>query len=151
MRLGFIGPGHSGYPMAANLLAAGFELSVHDLDRTKASRLLDRGAIWAGSPGEAVRGADSVITSLPGPPEVKSAGDGSSRSGTDNLIAGEVADVAYLGADVHLFVRLESGRRVAVVEKNLGEAGQRSGDRVHLRFAPDDCIVVAAEPGDAAS
>ena len=82
-----------------------------------------------------------------GPP----AGDGSGQSETENLIAGEVADVAYLGADVHLFVRLESGRRVAVVEKNLGETGQRSGDRVHLRFAPDDCIVVAAEPGDAAS
>ena len=73
-------------------------------------------------------------------------GDGG-RSEAVNVIAGEVADVAYLGADVHLFVVLESGRRVAVVEKNLGEAGQRAGDRVHLRFAPTDCIVVAAEPG----
>ena len=77
-----------------------------------------------------------------------STGDGDGgRSEAVNVIAGEVADVAYLGADVHLFVVLESGRRVAVVEKNLGEAGQRAGDRVHLRFAPTDCIVVAAEPG----
>ena len=76
------------------------------------------------------------------------AGDGTGQSETENRIAGEVTDVAYLGADVHLFVQLESGRRVAVVEKNLGEAGQRSGDRVHLRFAPDDCIVLAADPGD---
>ena len=72
MRVGFIGLGHAGYPMAANLLAAGFELTVHDLERTKAEQLLDRGATWAGSTDEAARDAEAVITSLPGPSEVKS-------------------------------------------------------------------------------
>ena len=67
-----------------------------------------------------------------------------------NLIAGEVADVAYLGADIHLLVVLESGRRVVVVEKNLGQTGLRPRERVQLRFAPTDCIVVAAEPSSRA-
>ena len=83
-----------------------------------------------------------------GPP---GAGDGSDNPAQAvNLIAGEVADVAYLGADVHLFVVLESGRRIAVVEKNLGQAGPRPGERVQLRFAPTDCIIVAAEPSSRA-
>ena len=58
MRVGFIGLGHAGYPMAANLLAAGFEVAVHDLERAKAEHLLDQGATWAGSTVEATRGAD---------------------------------------------------------------------------------------------
>ena len=72
MRVGFIGLGHAGYPMAANLLAAGFEFAVHDLERAKAEHLLDQGATWAVSTVEAARGADAVVTSLPGPAEVKS-------------------------------------------------------------------------------
>ena len=77
------------------------------------------------------------------------AGDGGDACEAVNVIPGEVADVAYLGADVHLFVVLDSGRRIAVIEKNLGQTGQRSGERVDLRFEPADCIVVAAESSPA--
>ena len=117
MRIGFIGLGHAGYPMAANLLGAGFELTVHDLDRSKADRLVDRGATWAGSPGEAVRGADSVITSLPGPPEVRSvfeSGDGlleSLREG-QTWIEMSTTDVGQLRA----FATRLTGNGVSVLE-----------------------------------
>ena len=36
MNIGFIGLGNIGYPMAANLISAGFALSVHDRVPTKA-------------------------------------------------------------------------------------------------------------------
>ncbi len=53
--------------------------------------------------------------------------------------------MAHLGAGRHLFVVFETGRGVAVIEKNPGRAGQRPGERVHQRFAPAECTVVAAE------
>ena len=70
MRIGFMGLGNIGYPMAAQLLEAGFEMTVHDLVRDKAAPLLDKGAKWGASLRETVENADTVITSLPGPSEV---------------------------------------------------------------------------------
>ncbi len=49
-RLGFIGLGNLGRPLAANLLAAGFPLTVHDRDAEAARQLVADGAAWADSP-----------------------------------------------------------------------------------------------------
>jgi len=70
MRLGFIGLGNLGEHLARSLLRAGFELSVHDLERERAARLLAAGAAWGASPEEVARGADGVITCLPSPAAV---------------------------------------------------------------------------------
>jgi len=70
MRIGFIGLGNIGYPMAATLIKAGFELTVHDLVKEKAERLIKNGASWGATLRETVSGADTVITSLPGPAQV---------------------------------------------------------------------------------
>jgi 3-hydroxyisobutyrate dehydrogenase len=40
MHIGFIGLGNMGAPMARNLLAAGYELSVFDLSRTAVEDLV---------------------------------------------------------------------------------------------------------------
>lgn len=71
MRVGFIGTGNMGGPMAANILGAGHELAVHDLDRVAAKELEAAGARWADSPKAAAADADVVCLSLPGPPEVE--------------------------------------------------------------------------------
>ena len=71
MKVGFIGLGNMGNPMAASLLRAGHSLRVHDLCEAKAANLLDAGAAWASSPREAAVGSDAVITSLPGPAAVE--------------------------------------------------------------------------------
>ena len=70
-RLFFVGIGNMGHPMAANLLKAGYPLIVHDLDRDKADDLIAAGAIWAGTLAAGVAAADVVITSLPGPLQVR--------------------------------------------------------------------------------
>ena len=67
MKVGFIGLGNMGNPMAASLLRSGHALRVHDLDEDKASNLVEAGAVWASSPRETAAGADAVLTSLPGP------------------------------------------------------------------------------------
>ena len=70
-RIGFIGLGRMGRPMAANLQRKGFQLTVFDLDETPMDILAQRGAAKAASVAEVVENADIVITMLPGSPEVE--------------------------------------------------------------------------------
>jgi 3-hydroxyisobutyrate dehydrogenase len=71
MRVGFVGLGNMGGPMALNLMKAGHTLVVHDVREATAAPHLERGAKWAASPRLAAEGADLILTSLPGPAEVE--------------------------------------------------------------------------------
>jgi 3-hydroxyisobutyrate dehydrogenase len=71
MRVGFIGLGHMGGPMSANVLAAGHEVVVHDVRREAAAELEAAGAVWADAPRETGAGRDVVITMLPRPEHVE--------------------------------------------------------------------------------
>jgi 3-hydroxyisobutyrate dehydrogenase-like beta-hydroxyacid dehydrogenase len=64
MRIGFLGLGKMGTPMAQHLLAAGHELAVWNRTEGRTEPLLREGAIAAGTPAEAELGADAVITML---------------------------------------------------------------------------------------
>lgn len=64
MKLGFIGLGQMGSPMARNLAAAGHELTVFNRTRQKADALAGSNIRVAGSPGEASGGVDAVFTML---------------------------------------------------------------------------------------
>jgi 3-hydroxyisobutyrate dehydrogenase-like beta-hydroxyacid dehydrogenase len=64
MRIGFLGLGNMGKPMALRLLAAGHELSVWNRSEGRTEPLLREGAIAAGTPAEAELGAEAVITML---------------------------------------------------------------------------------------
>ena len=70
-RLFFIGVGNMGNPMAANLLKAGYPLTVHDISPEKAQNLISLGAVWADSIASGCANADVVMASLPGPPQVR--------------------------------------------------------------------------------
>ncbi len=70
MRLGFIGIGSLGAHLAASLVRAGFAVTIHDLDKERASGLVRAGAVWAGSPAAVAAAADSVFTCLPSPAAV---------------------------------------------------------------------------------
>jgi len=71
MKVGFIGVGNMGNPMATNLVKAGHELTVHDLRRESATNLLEMGAKWADTPKDVVPGNEVVFTSLPVPRDVE--------------------------------------------------------------------------------
>jgi len=71
MRVGFIGLGNMGAPMAGFVRQAGFPLVVHDLRRSAASPVLDRGAVWAESPGAVAAQCDVVCVCVPGPTEMR--------------------------------------------------------------------------------
>jgi 2-hydroxy-3-oxopropionate reductase len=63
-KIGFIGIGLMGAPMAANLIRAGFQLQVWNRTASKCDPLLEMGAMLATNPAEAARGASAVITML---------------------------------------------------------------------------------------
>ena len=73
MKIGFIGLGIMGKPMAKNLLKAGHELKVHDLVTAAVEELVLAGAVKAQSSAAAARGSDLIITMLPNSPHVKAA------------------------------------------------------------------------------
>ena len=64
---GFIGLGELGAQLAANLLRAGFQVTVHDLNPAAADALIAAGANWSDSPPETAAVSDSLITCLPSP------------------------------------------------------------------------------------
>lgn len=71
MKVGFIGLGNMGNPMAANVLKAGHNLTVYDLRREVGRNLKDAGAQWAASPKDVAAQAEVVLSSLPGPRGVR--------------------------------------------------------------------------------
>jgi 3-hydroxyisobutyrate dehydrogenase len=71
MKVGFVGLGNMGNPMATNLIKAGHQLTVHDLRREAATNLLEMGATWADTPRDTVPGNEVVFTSLPVPRDVE--------------------------------------------------------------------------------
>jgi len=70
-RVGFIGLGIMGKPMAVNLVAAGYSLTVHNRSRGVVDELCGRGAAAAGSAAEVAACSDVVITMLPDSPDVE--------------------------------------------------------------------------------
>lgn len=70
-KLGFIGLGNMGAPMAANLLKAGYELVVHDVRPEPVEAAVKLGAKKASSPREVAGICHAVITILPTSKEVE--------------------------------------------------------------------------------
>ena len=77
-RIGFIGVGTMGLPMAANLVKKGFAVTAYDTNQAAVTAAATAGATAAASAAEAVATADVVITMLPSSPHVESVytGDG---------------------------------------------------------------------------
>jgi 2-hydroxy-3-oxopropionate reductase len=72
-KIGFIGLGIMGRPMARNLLKAGHKLVVYDLFPASIQELVAAGAVAAVSAKEAAQRSDVIITMLPDGPDVEKA------------------------------------------------------------------------------
>jgi len=71
LRLGFIGLGLMGKPMAGHLLKAGFPLTVHNRSRGAVAELVAAGAQEVHSPKEVAAQSEIVFTCLPDSPDVE--------------------------------------------------------------------------------
>jgi 2-hydroxy-3-oxopropionate reductase len=64
-KVGFIGLGIMGKPMALNLIKAGFTLTVNDLNQDAVNQVVEAGAVAAHSAKEVAENSDVIITMLP--------------------------------------------------------------------------------------
>jgi 3-hydroxyisobutyrate dehydrogenase len=83
MKIGFVGLGHMGAPMARNLLKAGHSLVVYDVVQRNVDALQAAGASGATSAARAADDAELVITMLPSAPHGKTV-----YLGNDGVLAG---------------------------------------------------------------
>lgn len=73
MRIGFVGTGTMGTPIAGCLIRAGHTLSVYDRRPQATAELCGQGAVRADTAFAAARDCEVVFTSLPGPAEFEAA------------------------------------------------------------------------------
>ena len=110
-RVGFIGLGVMGKPMARNLLNTGHELVVSSRTRASVDEVAGDGATAAGSPREVAEQADVTILMLPDSPQVRDVLDGD-----DGLLAGArsgslVIDMSTISPVVTREIAEECGAR----------------------------------------
>jgi 2-hydroxy-3-oxopropionate reductase len=88
LKVGYIGLGLMGKPMARNILRAGFPVVIHNRSHAAVDELVSEGAQAASSPALVAEQADIVFTNLPDSPDVEKVALGESgvlagaRSGT---------------------------------------------------------------------
>ncbi|MCX2730692.1 2-hydroxy-3-oxopropionate reductase [Saccharopolyspora sp. NFXS83] len=116
-KIGFIGLGIMGGPMAANLVEAGHEVAGYNRSRAKVDQLVADGGTAAASVAEAVAGADVVFTMLPDSPDVEA------------VVLGENGVLAHAERGALLVdcstIRPDTARRVA---ETAAERGLRALD-----------------------
>ncbi len=91
MKIGFIGLGIMGKPMAKNLIKAGHELFVNDNNESTLTELAELGATPVANGKEAAQAAELVITMLPNSPHVKAV-----ALGEDGIADGAHAGLIYV-------------------------------------------------------
>jgi 2-hydroxy-3-oxopropionate reductase len=129
-KIGFIGLGIMGRPMARNLIGAGHELVVHSRGRDSAAELEAEGAEWADDPRAVAERADTIITMLPDSPQVAEVVDGergilrAAREGT------LIVDMSTISAVVTVeLARAAREQGVAMVDAPVsgGDVGAQQG------------------------
>jgi 2-hydroxy-3-oxopropionate reductase len=129
-RVGFIGLGVMGAPMARHLLAAGYPLTVHSRSSPPVDALVAEGATRAAIPAEVAEASDVVITMLPDTPDVEAV-----LFGEDGIAAGSrggslVIDMSTVSpVATRRFAERLSGRDVRFLDAPVsgGETGAVEG------------------------
>lgn len=70
-KIGVIGTGIMGKPMARNLMSGGYEVHVYSRTKSKAMSLLSEGATWQSSPAAVAEQVDIVISMVSDSPDVE--------------------------------------------------------------------------------
>jgi 3-hydroxyisobutyrate dehydrogenase len=136
---GFIGLGNLGFHLASSLLRAGFSVTVNDLNKDAASRLLQAGATWAASPKDVAQQVDSVFTCLPSPKAVIAV-----VSGEQGILAGLKPGGTWIDMSTN---DLNVLKELAAIAETKGvhclESPVTGG--VHKAAAGDITVIVAGE------
>jgi 3-hydroxyisobutyrate dehydrogenase len=111
-RVGFIGLGIMGGPMAANLLKAGFEVTVWNRTASRTEPLVAQGATAAGSPSEVAAGSEVFVSCVTNSADVEEV-----ALGAKGVIEGAPAGSVYIDCST---IAPETARKVAEALKTKG-------------------------------
>jgi 2-hydroxy-3-oxopropionate reductase len=111
-KVGFIGLGIMGGPMAANLVKAGHEVTGYNRSRPKVDQLVADGGMAAASVAEAVRDAEVIILMLPDSPDVEGV-----VLGGDGVLANARAGALLVDCST---IRPDVSRRIAEAAAEKG-------------------------------
>ena len=141
-RVGFIGLGRMGRPMAANLQRKGFPLTVHDIVPAAVAELVALGATAAGDVGAVARQSDIVVTMLPSSVEVEAivlGKDGLIANGRPGMI---IVDMSTVDPQTTDRIAAEAAKQgMSVVDAPVGRLASHA-DRGESLF------MVGASPED---
>ncbi len=143
-----LGLGIMGGPMAANLVRAGHDVVGYNRSRPKVDRLVEQGGRGAGSVGEAVSGAEVVLTMLPDSPDVEAVvlgDDGVLAHAGDGVL---LVDCSTIRQDVAVRVAEAArarGLRPVDAPVSGGEAGAVEGN-LSIMVGGEAADVEAARP-----
>jgi 2-hydroxy-3-oxopropionate reductase len=148
MRVGFIGLGLMGKPMAGHILKAGYPLTVHNRSRTAVDELVKIGAHAATAPRAVAMDSDVVITMLPDSPDVEAV-----VNGTDGILAGARPNLIHVDMST---ISVTATRRIAALEADQGvihiDAPVSGGDvgaknaTLSIMAGGDEYALLAVEP-----
>ena len=100
-KIGFVGLGIMGKPMAKNLLKAGYELTVFDINQDAVNEVVAAGGVAAKTAKDVAAVSEAVITMLPNSPHVKAAvlgENGVLEGAKPGLILIDMSSIAPLAA-----------------------------------------------------
>jgi 3-hydroxyisobutyrate dehydrogenase len=133
----FFGLGNMGAGMAANLIKAGFDVTVYDLVQTQIDALVALGAKGAATPADAIKDAEVVISMLPAGRHVMSLyfGDADAAVGKGGISSAAAAGTVFIDCStieaetaITLNSRLiEAGHKFADAPVSGGVAGATAG------------------------
>ncbi|WP_209738185.1 NAD(P)-dependent oxidoreductase [Aureimonas populi] len=146
LKLGFVGIGRMGAPMARRLLAAGLDLTVYDPNAEAVEALVRSGAKVGGSPAAVGAAAEIVFLSLPTPDIVQAAAlgqEGIAEGGTARIVV-DLSTTGPRGAKALAAGLLE--RDIATVDCPVsgGVAGAEAGRLTLMAASPQDTFAEAA-------
>lgn len=148
LRIGFIGLGLMGKPMAGHLLKAGYPLTVHNRSRAAVDELVAQGALAAETPREVAANSDVVITMLPDSPDVEGV-----VIGPNGILAGARPGLIHIDMST---IAATTTRRIAELEAEYevkhvdapvsgGDIGARNAT-LSIMVGGDEYAVVACQP-----
>ena len=100
-KIGFVGLGIMGKPMAKNLLKAGYDLTVFDINQEAVNEVVAAGGVAAKTAKDVAAQSEAVITMLPNSPHVKTAvlgENGVLEGAKPGLILIDMSSIAPLAA-----------------------------------------------------
>ncbi len=142
-RIGFVGLGNMGAPMARNLVGAGHEVAVFDLSAEAMGRV--EGARAASGAADAAQGADFVVTMLPAGRHVRDAVLGDGGIAAAMPADGVLVDCSTIDVTTAREVAAGAGRAVLDAPVSGGVMGAEAGTLTFMVGGAADAFA-RAEP-----